>query len=298
MAIEYELNDGCTLHHYREDDWYVTVDADWWREHYLMCDEGTRLDVEVYREQWDEDPNWRECLHYNLPQHPRRRVEVEYPTYEDLRADFTRLERLGLADGPYGESDTYDAFTGNHENSFNHEMLILAGNVRMSQPDAWMTRDSDIVRALVTKWVREGGDLVDMYDTYIVAIGISDPYKSTRTTMDVYCDPNLDDAYDVARWELTGWACGLDVDVDGPSVYPRRNRPPMYDASACEWDTERNVQTINGEDVFPNVRGGNADGFIAGADEPEFMVVGAEGVWHIQRGEDGAWAWGRVWWMV
>ena len=276
MSNEYEVGDGITLHHHRPDDWYVTVDAAHWVEHYLMCNDECAVEVGDGTQDEFCAP-YRGCSY-------RGDIGIA----DCLDALVKRND--GSCAGPYSEGDYFDAFTGNSENSFDRDMLIIAAHVDLTT-GAWMERDNPLVRALMGYWHGLGLD-VDQMRGYVVAIGECDAYSANSTIMSVYVDPNMDDDYDVAQWNLDGYSHLTNLYVDGPNGPYPFERLPMYDVSACDWSYGKDVgndgavehQTVDGWEPWP--------------DENEYLMVGAEGVWHIQRGEDGAWAWGPVWWRV
>lgn len=283
---EYELQEGFTLQHYRDDDWFAVMDGGWWVEHWLMCNEESRVDV---RELDGGFP-----IRFAVGDYARR-----YYGDVGLRECFDELEKLDACSGPYHEGTAFDVFTGNHETALSNELLIIAGYVDLSGDVWWRARRNPLVAALVGRWLRDGGSIEDLTSHYVVGVGETDAYGRISTFMDVYVDPNMDDDYDVARWDVEGYSEVAQDSIDGPNSCYWRERLPMLDVSECEWDDERNVQTVDGARVFPWCVGGNADGFLMGDKLADFLMCGEGEVWHVRVDvETGHVEWGRVWFDV
>lgn len=227
---EYDVCDGFTLQHYDRDDWFPVVDARWWVREWLMCDE--------------------EC-------------EVEVTSRDDNRAEWGMvqrdLQRLGNV-GPYGEEPVFSALTYNSENDLSDELLIAAGWVDVGEQ--WATRglETDLLEQIRR---HHGADWDEIGRVWVVAIARGGCYGHTDAIADVYVDPNMDDDYDVARWQVqliaseTGGrgshpihdACGGFGDrIEGltGTGYPygrdTDDQMPMWDVSDIDDDTATEIR--------------------------------------------------------
>lgn len=226
MTYEHPISDGFVVQHYGRDDWYPVVDAQWWVREWLMCDEGCRAEVEM----GDDRAEWGEV------------VEM--------------LEALGDV-GPYRDGPVFAELTYNRENDLDNELLVAAGWVDVGEYALHRGPGSPLLRAIKRQFPEHDWDEIGR--VYVVAIAYGGCYGWTYATADVYVAPNLDDDYDVARWQCAMWAhdsatgamqavwdpCGGWGDaIDGMGdvgSYPhgsRRDCPPMYDVGELTGDRD------------------------------------------------------------
>lgn len=256
MTYEFNVCEGFTIQHYGADDWFPVIDAQWWVREHLMCDE--------------------EC-----------RVEVESADGSGNRASWGEVRDMLVAlgnVGPYGDGPVFAELTYNHENDLGDELLILAGWVDVSRYALHRGPGSPLLRAVFEHMPEYDWDEIGR--VYVVAIAYGGAYGWSDTVADVYLSPNIDDDYDVARWQAQLYAydtrdhstapvwdaCGgWDNSIDGmedAGSYPygsRRECPPMYDVSELTGDRD--------DDELPDVITGT------------WLACGGEGVFAI--GADG-----------
>ena len=276
---EYEIQEGFTLQHYSRDDWFPVVDAAWWEREWLMCDDTCR-------------------------------VEVTSPGDDDNRAKWgevvAMLESLGNV-GPYSDGPVFRELTYNHENSLSDELLIAAGWVDVSEHALTRGIGSPLLRAVFAHMGEY--DWSEIGRVYVVATGRGGCYGWSNTIADVYVSPNMDDDYDVARWEVQLYAGetaptgsyggshpvydpsgGRGDSIDGlgeSSGHPYgvdEDRLPMYDVSDVTWDAERGCHEDGSGDILPATAAGNADGYLHTYSGP-WLACGGAGVFAV--GTDG-----------
>lgn len=261
---EYNVSEGFTVQHYGHDDWFPEVDADYWVREHLGCDEDCTVEVESR-----DEPGAR-------------------ATWGEVRA---ALEMLGDC-GPYREGPVFAELTYNHENSLSNELLIAAGWVDMGEQ--WATRGlpCDLLSAIKSQHYA-GHNWNEISRVWVVAIADGGAYGDAGATADVYVDPNMDDDYDVVRWEVqlianywdeTGrrgshpvWdACGFGGgtdDLDGTG-YPWGVNEDRMDC----WDlSEMSAEDEPGEDypaVGPFLAIGGAGMFAVGRSGRVYPVSG------------------------
>ena len=190
MAYEYDVNEGVTVQHYGPHDWFPVIDAGWWAREYLMCNDECRVEVES----GDADGN-----------------RASWGEVRDM------LVTLGNT-GPYGDGPVFAELTYNHENSLSNELLIAAGWVDVSEHALHRGVGSPLLRAVFEHMPEHDWDEIGR--VYVVAIAYGGCYGWSDTVADVYVDPNMDDAYNVARW-------GAQLIAD---AYPDRGSHPVWDA--------------------------------------------------------------------
>jgi hypothetical protein len=225
-TYEYDVCDGITVQHYGPRDWFPVIDAGWWVREWLMCDETCEGEVESA----DGDGN--------------------RATWGEVRG---MLEHLGNI-GPYGEEPVFSELTYNHENALSDELLVAAGWVDVSEHALTRGIGSPLLRAVFAHMPEHAW--ADIGKVWVVAIAYGGAYGRSDSVADVYVSPNMDDDYDVARWNClliaSGdagshpvWdACGGFGDaIDGleGSGYPYgrfEDRMPMYAVDDMTGDPE------------------------------------------------------------
>lgn len=277
-VAEYDVCDGFTVQHYSRDDWFPVVDAAWWKREWLMCTD--------------------EC-----------RVEVTSPGDDDNRAEWDEvvamLESLGNV-GPYGAGPVFRALTYNSKNALSDELLIAAGWVDVSEHALHRGMGSPLLRAVFAHMPEHAWDEIGR--VYVVATARGGCYGWSDTVADVYVSPNMDNDYDVARWEVQlyagetaptsyrgshpvydasgGWGDCIEGlgDASGYPYGVNEDRLPMYDVSVVAWDPERGCHEDGSGDILPATMAGNADGFLATYSGP-WLACGSAGVFAV--GTDG-----------
>lgn len=271
MTYEFNVCEGFTIQHYGADDWFPVVNAQWWVREWLMCDEECRVEVETPRETLKRFTDSRKD-YYETTYGPATWGEVG----DMLRA-------LGDT-GPYGDGPVFAELTYNRENDLGNELLILAGWIDVSRYALHRGPGSPLLRAVFEHMPEHAWDEIGR--VYVVAIAYGGAYGWSDTVADVYVSPNIDDDYDVARWQAQLYAydtrdhstapvwdaCGgWDNSIDGmedAGSYPygsRRECPPMYDVGELTGDRD--------DDELPDVITGT------------WLACGGEGVFAI--GADG-----------
>lgn len=226
MTYEHPIHDGFVVQHYGAHDWFPVVDAGWWVREWLMCDEECRAEVEV----GDDVAEWGEV------------VEM--------------LKALGNV-GPYREGPVFGELTYNHENDLDNELLVAAGWVDVGKYALHRGPGTPLLRAIKGQFPEHDWDEIGR--VYVVAIAYGGHYGWKDATADVYVAPNIDDDYDVARWQCAmfardsatgtmqavwdacgGWGDAIDgmEDVGSYPYGSRRECPPMYDVGELTGDRD------------------------------------------------------------
>lgn len=290
MMAEYEVCEGFTLQHYGRDDWFPVVDAAWWEREWLMCDESCRVEVETPRE--------------TLKRFTDPRKDYYETTYGPASWEEVRDMLVALGDcGPYSDGPVFSELTYNHENSLSDELLVAAGWVDVSEHALTRGIGSPLLRAVFSSMPEHAWDEIGR--VWVVATARGGCYGWSDSVADVYVSPNMDDDYDVARWEVKMVAdaypdrgshpiydtCGGFGDsipgLGDSSGYPygvNDDRLPMWDVSAVAWDAERGCHEDGSGDILPATMAGTADGYLNTYSGP-WLACGEAGVFAI--GTDG-----------